>query len=171
MHPQTSSVRWRRSIRRHTSSPVCTIKSSSTTSDSQFALGSGTPFPIQEYYAPCHVNGSLTLLFLPISRHSQNILHSPSHAASITLAAEHPRASRARVSLLGNVTILSDADESVSEIKSCYLAKHRDARGWLPADPGGAHIVRPACRLPGSCHPIAVPVADGPRCTVPLGAI
>jgi hypothetical protein len=101
----------------------------------------GLAFPLQEYYASCRNDGSLTLLFLPISRHSQNILHSPSRAASITVASEHPRASRARVSLIGNVTILSDSDESVPDIKACYLAKHPDARWWLPGDEDGAHLV------------------------------
>jgi hypothetical protein len=104
-------------------------------------IWAGSPFPLQEYYAPCHDNGSLTLLFLPISRHSQNILHSSDHSASITIASEHPRASRARVSLIGNVTILSDSGTNIPDLKACYLAKHRDARWWLPGDKEGAHVV------------------------------
>lgn len=126
----------------------------------------GAAFPLQEYYAPCHNNGSLTLLFLPISRHSQNILHSPSRAASITVASEHPRASRARVTFMGNVTILSDTDASVPEIKKCYLDKHRDARWWLPGDEDGAHIVSSEFLLL-----LTLFCADSYLFTVSLGAI
>ncbi|KAI0358468.1 hypothetical protein OH77DRAFT_1184802 [Trametes cingulata] len=101
----------------------------------------GEPFALQEYYASCHANGSLTLLFLPISRHSQNILHSPAHAASISIWSDRPAASRPRVSLIGNVTVfpvLSDTPD-LANIQACYIAHHPDARWWLPG-PREPHV-------------------------------
>ncbi|KAI0081231.1 hypothetical protein K474DRAFT_1656712 [Panus rudis PR-1116 ss-1] len=101
----------------------------------------GLPFSLQEYYASCHQNGSLTLLFLPISRHSQNILQSPTHAASISVGSEHPTASRPRVAFMGNVTVFRSLNDTPNkeEIQSCYLEKHPDARWWLPG-PKEPHI-------------------------------
>ncbi|THH31803.1 hypothetical protein EUX98_g2394 [Antrodiella citrinella] len=97
------------------------------------------PFALQEYYSSCHENGSLTLLFMPIARHSKNILASEGRVASITVAHEHPTASRARVSLMGNVTVFYNVDETPEKdmLKSCYLQNHPDARHWLPN--GDAH--------------------------------
>ena len=88
------------------------------------------------------MNGSLTLLFLPISRHSQNILNSPTHAASISVWSERPAASRPRVSLIGNVTLFTDLNETPEReaIQACYIAQHPDARWWLPG-PREPHIV------------------------------
>jgi len=102
----------------------------------------GQPFGLQEYYASCFGNGSLTLLVLPISLHSQNILHSPTHSASLTISSRHPAASHARVSLIGNVTVFQDWDNVPEEetIKDCYLAQHPDANRWLPNDEEAAHI-------------------------------
>jgi hypothetical protein len=148
MHLPTGWPRWRRCILRTMISPVCQpVSMLSHWTDWLFDVGSA--FPLQEYYAPCYANGSLTLLFLPISRHSQNILRSPSNAASIAVASSPARASRARISLIGNVTILpDDIDvETTDELKSCYLAKHPDAKWWLPGDEDGAHIVS-ICLLP-----------------------
>jgi hypothetical protein len=110
----------------------------------------GQPFGLQEYYASCFSNGSLTLLVLPISRHSQNILHSPVHFASITISSQRPAASHARVSLIGNVTVFQDLGNVPEEeaIKACYLAQHPDASRWLPDDDEAAHIVSfiiPSC--------------------------
>lgn len=101
----------------------------------------GQPFSLQEYYGSCHANGSLTLLVMPISRHSQNILHSPTHAASISIGPARPAASRARVSLIGNVTIFTDlhAAPERERIEACYIAQHPDARHWLPG-PHEPHI-------------------------------
>ncbi|KAF8894069.1 pyridoxamine 5'-phosphate oxidase-domain-containing protein [Infundibulicybe gibba] len=99
------------------------------------------PFSLQEYYASCYQNGSLTLLFLPISRHSQNILHSNSHSASISISSDIPAASRARVSLIGNVTIFKESvAPNVADIRRCYLKKHPDASRWLPDDEHAPHI-------------------------------
>ncbi|KAH9935299.1 pyridoxamine 5'-phosphate oxidase-domain-containing protein [Fomitopsis serialis] len=84
----------------------------------------GQPFSLQEYYASCHANGSLVLLFMPISRSSQNILHSNTRSVSISVADAQPDASRPRVSLIGNVTVFTDA--------ACYIAKHPDAHRWVP---------------------------------------
>ncbi|KAF9469891.1 pyridoxamine 5'-phosphate oxidase-domain-containing protein [Collybia nuda] len=107
--------------------------------DPKFA---GQPFSLQEYYASCYKNGSLTLLFLPISRQNQNILHSPTHAASISITADVPSANRPRVSLLGSVTVFNDGYSipNVDFIRRCYVAKHPDAEWWLPDDEGSAHI-------------------------------
>ncbi|KZV66432.1 hypothetical protein PENSPDRAFT_636956 [Peniophora sp. CONT] len=99
----------------------------------------GQPYAMQEYYANCFSNGSLALIFLPISRHSQNILHSPSHAASISVWSEPPSASQPRVSLMGNVTLLPFGSGEEG-LKECYLREHRDARWWLPGDDEGAHL-------------------------------
>jgi hypothetical protein len=91
----------------------------------------------------CYTNGSLALLFLPISRHSQNIIRSPSHTASISIWSEPtPKASRARVSLMGNVTVFED-DAQIGDIEAlqkCYLQSHPDARSWLPESPRAPHI-------------------------------
>ncbi|TBU33795.1 pyridoxamine 5'-phosphate oxidase-domain-containing protein [Dichomitus squalens] len=101
----------------------------------------GEPFSLQEYYASCHVNGSLTLLFLPISRHSQNVLLSPTHAASVSVWSDRPAASRPRVSLIGNVTVFPVLEETPDReaIQACYVAQHPDARWWLPG-PREPHI-------------------------------
>ncbi|KAF8650399.1 hypothetical protein AX16_005207 [Volvariella volvacea WC 439] len=132
-----------------------------------YALASiGQPFSMQEYYArlvcrsarsfrwppqrslmicesSCHKNGSLTLLFLPISRHSRNIQRSPNHHASLSITSEIPAAAHARVSLIGNVIVYQDARTmpNVDDIKRCYLEKHPDARWWLPDDERAAHLV------------------------------
>ncbi|KAI0780040.1 pyridoxamine 5'-phosphate oxidase-domain-containing protein [Fomes fomentarius] len=102
----------------------------------------GEPFSLQEYYASCHANGSLTLLFLPISRHSQNVLLSPGRSASISVGSDHPSASKPRVSLIGNVTLFPVVEHTPEHntIQECYLAKHPDARWWLPG-PREPHTV------------------------------
>lgn len=86
----------------------------------------------------CHINGSLTLILLPISRHTQNILHHPSHSASISVSSDPPAAARARVALMGAITVLDDA--AAVDLKECYLAQHPDAQEWLPGDEDGAHV-------------------------------
>lgn len=89
----------------------------------------------------CHQNGSLTLIFMPISRHSQNIMHSLNHAASITVWSSPPAASRARVSLIGNVTVLHDESAGANGIRECYVEKHPDAERWLPENQDAPHQV------------------------------
>ncbi|CCM01477.1 uncharacterized protein FIBRA_03531 [Fibroporia radiculosa] len=78
---------------------------------------------------------------MPISRHNQNILASPGHSASISVTSEHPDASRARVALLGNVTIFENLETvpDVDVMRSCYVAKHPDARRWVPG-PREPHV-------------------------------
>ncbi|KAI0038783.1 hypothetical protein FA95DRAFT_1505060 [Auriscalpium vulgare] len=98
----------------------------------------GAPYAMQEYYANCHANGSLTLILLPISRHAQNILHHPAHSASLSVSSDPPDAARARVALMGDVTLLPDA--AATDVKACYLAEHPDAVEWLPGDDDGAHV-------------------------------
>ncbi|KAH8827188.1 pyridoxamine 5'-phosphate oxidase-domain-containing protein [Flagelloscypha sp. PMI_526] len=118
------------------------IGTMATTFPSEYPNLPNHPFALQEYYASCHQNGTLTLLFLPISRHSQNILHTDGHAASITITSTRPAARNARVSLLGNVTIFEDTPTvpELQRIKQCYLNIHPDAKWWLPDDDGAAHI-------------------------------
>ncbi|KAF8628905.1 hypothetical protein AX15_003686 [Amanita polypyramis BW_CC] len=101
----------------------------------------GQPFVLQEYYANCHRNGSLTLLFLPISRHSRNIMNTAGHTASFSFTSNFPAARNARVSLMGNVTIFKEARNvpNLPSIRRCYLEKHPDARWWLPEDENAAH--------------------------------
>ncbi|TFY69159.1 hypothetical protein EVJ58_g579 [Rhodofomes roseus] len=101
----------------------------------------GQPFSLQEYYASCHANGSLVLLFMPISRASQNVLHSETRSVSISVMDAHPDASRPRVSLIGNVTVFTDVDAIPDEeaMKACYVAKHPDARRWVPG-PREPHV-------------------------------
>jgi len=91
----------------------------------------------------CHHNGSLTLLFFPISRHSQNILRSASHSASLSVASPNPTAWKPRVSLIGFVTIFQDVANTPEEdeIAACYLKRHPDAVHWLPKDKRQPHIV------------------------------
>ncbi|KAH6914298.1 pyridoxamine 5'-phosphate oxidase-domain-containing protein [Coprinopsis sp. MPI-PUGE-AT-0042] len=98
------------------------------------------PFSMQEYYASCHQNGSLTLLFLPISRHSRNVLHNVKHAASLSVTSESPRASKPRVSLLGEISIFTNTSSVPKEIQQCYVQRHPDSKWWLPDDDDAAHI-------------------------------
>ena len=79
---------------------------------------------------------------MPISRHSQNILRSPSHAASISIGSEKLAANRPRVALIGNVTVYTDVNTTPERerIQACYLEKHRDARWWIPG-PREPHVV------------------------------
>ncbi|THH07503.1 hypothetical protein EW145_g3341 [Phellinidium pouzarii] len=100
----------------------------------------GEPFALQEYYASCYANGSLSLITMPISRHTQNILHSPTHSASMTVWSSPPAASRARVALMGNVTFLTSQFAIDSGIRDCYLEHHPDAKWWLPDDPDAPHL-------------------------------
>lgn len=96
-------------------------------------------------YTPnsCHHNGSLALLFLPISRHSQNILRSANRSASLSVASPSPAAWKPRVSLIGSVTIFQDVANTPEEdeIAACYLKRHPDAVHWLPKDKRQPHVV------------------------------
>ncbi|KAF9792492.1 pyridoxamine 5'-phosphate oxidase-domain-containing protein [Thelephora terrestris] len=102
----------------------------------------GEPFSLQQYYASCHTNGSLALLFLPISRHSKNILRSANHSASLSVASPHPAAWKPRVSLIGSVTVFRDVANTPDEDQtaSCYLKRHPDAVHWLPKDKHQPHV-------------------------------
>ncbi|KAF7981876.1 hypothetical protein HWV62_31443 [Athelia sp. TMB] len=115
----------------------------------------GQPFALQEYYSTYYRNGSLLLLVLPISRHTQNIIKSEGHIASLTMASPQPAARNARVSLAGNVTIFWDADNVPEEsaMKAFYLAQHPDAKRWLPNDDGAAHIVDLGARTTLGVYP------------------
>jgi len=102
----------------------------------------GEPFSLQQYYASCHGNGSLTLLFLPISRHSKNILGSVKHSASLSVASTNPAAWKPRVSLIGSVTVFQDVANTPDEDETaaCYLKRHPDAVHWLPRNKRQPHI-------------------------------
>ncbi|KZV88074.1 hypothetical protein EXIGLDRAFT_723016 [Exidia glandulosa HHB12029] len=97
-----------------------------------------------EYYAGrCYQNGSLALVFLPISQNSRNILKSPTHAASVTVSSTPAAAANARVALLGSVEVLYDIDsESAAKLETCYTASHPDAAAWVPGAPDAPHKVR-----------------------------
>ncbi|KAF8467890.1 pyridoxamine 5'-phosphate oxidase-domain-containing protein [Gautieria morchelliformis] len=111
-----------------------------TTYPMDYSTFSGMPFSLQEYYASCFHNGSLLLLFLPISRNSQNILASPKHAASISVwQLPHPSASQARVSLVGEVAVLGKDSVVDPTQRECYIKAHPDAGRWLPDAPDSPH--------------------------------
>lgn len=139
----------------------------------------GEPFSLQQYYAryekrqhqsstlvpfnlhmailiytsnSCHRNGSLTVLFFPISRHSKNILGSVKHSASLSVASPSPAARKPRVSLIGSVTIFQDVANTPDEdeIATCYLKRHPDAVHWLPRNKRQPHIVSLASQRPFS---------------------
>jgi len=84
----------------------------------------------------------LTLLFLPISRHSKNILGSAKHSASLSVASPNPAAWKPRVSLIGSVTVFRDVANTPDEdeIAACYLKRHPDAVHWLPRNKRQPHI-------------------------------
>jgi hypothetical protein len=141
-----------------------------------FTLFTGEPFSLQQYYAryenrrhsklhpsivrltvitictpnSCHTNGSLALLFLPISRHSKNILRSANHSASLSVASPHPAAWKPRVSLIGSVTVFRDVANTPDEDEtaSCYLKRHPDAVHWLPKDKHQPHVVSMTSQQP-----------------------
>ena len=93
-------------------------------------------------YTSCYSNGSLLLLFLPISRHSRNILDSPVHAASISVwHLPQPSAKQARVSLMGKVSVFGDSSGIDPSLRQCYLKAHPDATRWLPDEPDSPHLV------------------------------
>jgi len=100
----------------------------------------------------CHRNGSLTVLFLPISRHSKSILGSVKHSASLSVASPSPAARKPRVSLIGSVTIFQDVANTPDEdgIAACYLKRHPDAVHWLPRNKRQPHIVSLASQRPFS---------------------
>lgn len=85
---------------------------------------------------------------MPISRHTQNIFKSPTHSATISVSSVHPAASRARVALMGNVTVFREIENTpeLEAIQSCYIEKHPDARHWVPG-PREPHIVSTASIL------------------------
>ena len=80
---------------------------------------------------------------MPISRHSKNILQSSTRSASISISSEHPAARKARVALIGNVTVFENLGDTPEReaIESCYLETHPDAKWWIPG-PREPHIVR-----------------------------
>jgi hypothetical protein len=91
----------------------------------------------------CLRNGSLSLLFFPISQHSKNILASPGQYASISITSNEPRADRPRVSLIGNLTLFPNVADTPDRkaIHACYVEKHPDARWWAPGDEQKGHMV------------------------------
>ena len=93
------------------------------------------------FFGSCYFNGSLLLLFLPISRHSQNILGTVEHVASISVwQSPHPSAEEARVSLIGRVTLIEN-DKVTRDYRECYVKAHPDAAQWLPDEPDSPHLV------------------------------
>ena len=62
------------------------------------------------------------------------------HAASISVWSSPPSADSARVSLIGNVTIIGQT--VADDIRQCYLDTHPDAADWIPENPDAPHLVR-----------------------------
>ncbi|EJT97255.1 hypothetical protein DACRYDRAFT_25086 [Dacryopinax primogenitus] len=126
-----------------------TIGNLATVFPSSHPVLPGQPFSLMECFAPCHSNGSLTLLFLPIAQNNRNILASPYHSATLTVRVRDPSspydsegkgwdspASRGRVALIGNVTVTG---KDGSDVEECYLESHPDAEGWLPGRKEAPH--------------------------------
>jgi hypothetical protein len=103
-------------------------------------LGSftGRSFGLPEYYAPCYQNGSLSIIFFNIAQNGQNILKSSTHAATIIVQAPSFDVSKARVAIMGNVTLMSLS--SGKTVEECYVDRHPDAKGWIPREHGGFHV-------------------------------
>ncbi|KAH7108065.1 pyridoxamine 5'-phosphate oxidase-domain-containing protein [Auriculariales sp. MPI-PUGE-AT-0066] len=109
------------------------ISTLSTTFPSEHPELAGQAVGLMEYHASCFTNGSLTILFAPISLNSKNILKSPTRAASLSVVASPARASNARVSLIGTVDIHYNINDNIKkELEQCYTAVHPDAKRWVP---------------------------------------
>ncbi|KAJ1305745.1 hypothetical protein OPQ81_010477 [Rhizoctonia solani] len=62
--------------------------------------------------------------------------------------AERGPAATARVALMGNVTVLygvtgegdTEADREAHQMSDCFLARHPDAKWWVPGHPGAPHV-------------------------------
>lgn len=78
---------------------------------------------------------------MTLSKHTQNILRSPTHAASLAVGSFPPAANKPRVSLTGNVTIMDEDYVQDPSIRDCYVERHPDAKGWLPENPIFQHTV------------------------------
>ncbi|WVF68776.1 hypothetical protein IAT40_003548 [Kwoniella sp. CBS 6097] len=105
----------------------------------------GRPFAMLEYHAPCHHNGSLTFILMPISRSTQNILRDNEHHATYTVSMPAEGVwspmSRGRVALIGNMEVLRDLPEKdVDELSKCYTTYHPDAKYWLPGRKDSPHM-------------------------------
>ncbi|CAD6579498.1 MAG: hypothetical protein TREMPRED_002508 [Tremellales sp. Tagirdzhanova-0007] len=99
----------------------------------------GQPFALMEYHAPCFPSPSLTMLLMPISLSTRNILSTPSHHATYTIQMPMERSSspmsRRRVAFIGNITILPFTDipkPELAHLEECYTSYHPDASMWLP---------------------------------------
>ncbi|EJD52579.1 hypothetical protein AURDEDRAFT_181152 [Auricularia subglabra TFB-10046 SS5] len=101
----------------------------------------GQSLALMEYYsASCYQNGSLALVFLPISQNSRNILKSPTKAATVTVSSTPAAAANARVALVGSVTVTQSLDRTTSEaLEKCYTQAHPDSAAWLPGKPDAPH--------------------------------
>ncbi|CAE7065687.1 unnamed protein product, partial [Rhizoctonia solani] len=61
---------------------------------------------------------------------------------------ERGPAATARVALMGNVTVFygvtgegdTEADREVRQMSDCFLARHTDAKRWVPKHPGAPHV-------------------------------
>ncbi|KAG8983701.1 hypothetical protein FRB90_005828 [Tulasnella sp. 427] len=101
----------------------------------------GESLSLMEYYAPCHKNGSLAVLFFGISLNGKNILASPNHSATFSLQAPPSlsAATKPRFSMIGKFEIFGDKYPHGDELRKCYLKSHPDA-WWSPGGHGeGVH--------------------------------
>ncbi|CAE6478930.1 unnamed protein product [Rhizoctonia solani] len=63
-------------------------------------------------------------------------------------ATERGPAAAARVALMGNVTVFygvtgegdTEADREARQMSDCFLARHPDAKWWVPGRPGAPHV-------------------------------
>jgi hypothetical protein len=105
----------------------------------------GHPFALMESHAPCHPDGSLTFISMPISLMQRNI-KATGGKASYALAT--PRKQRThneyaipRVSFIGDYTVFDEVDQKEHErLRECFVSYHPDAKWWIPEDAHGAHV-------------------------------
>ncbi|KAG8898228.1 hypothetical protein FRC01_010984 [Tulasnella sp. 417] len=101
----------------------------------------GESLGLMEYYAPCHNNGSLAVLFFGISLNGKNILASSNHSATFSIQSPPSRsaATKPRLAMMGTFEIFGDNYPYGDELRKCYLKSHPDA-WWTPGSHGeGVH--------------------------------
>ncbi|GMK53747.1 hypothetical protein CspeluHIS016_0103330 [Cutaneotrichosporon spelunceum] len=107
----------------------------------------GHPFALMESHAPCHPDGALTFISMPISLMQRNV-KATGGRASYALATprrpwSHNEYAIPRVSFIGNLTVLEDVEEEEHErLRECFVSYHPDAKWWIPGDADGAHTSR-----------------------------
>jgi len=100
-----------------------------TMASTEFA---GHPFGLMDYYADeCSSTGDVILLISGLQINARNFAKDNRVTLSIrSLQGEGSPMAEKRVALLGE--ILRTGDDEFKTIKDCFVAKHSDARAWLP---------------------------------------